>query len=177
MSYQNSQTKKSDHQKYHAWALISTNHFSTNIKGVINAVGKMTSIMIYNEWTYTICRRKMLQSQQQNHLIDKAHNNRWKQIFNATTFSNSSLQSIIVEDFSTIINIFITKIQKTKSKFAKTTHQSRIVKAKNRNVKDKTIEILSFQSFEIDAHSNWEYIEFEQNTRTFVASYDVTNYE
>lgn len=132
--------------------------------------------MAYNEWTCTIYSRKMLQSQQQDHLAGKAHSNRLKQISSARAPSNPSLQLATAEDSPAVVSTSTARTQKAKPKPAKTTHRSRTAKAKNRNAGDKAVGISSPQPPETDAHPNWGYIGFQQSTRTFAASYDVTGY-
>ena len=137
-----------------------------------------------NEWTCTTCSRKMLQSQQQDHLAGKPHNNRLKQITpggaKASSNSSSSLQAATAGDPSPAaavppVSTSIARTQKAKPKLAKTTHQSQPAEAKkntkNRNARDKTIGIFSPSSSSIiqppepaDAHPNWGFIGFQQST-------------
>lgn len=69
-------------------------HLPTRSKGVTNATAvamtdtKMSSTTADNEWTCTACSRKMLKSQQQDHLAGKAHINRLKQMSSVGAPSN-----------------------------------------------------------------------------------------
>lgn len=139
----------------------------------------MTSPTSFSEWTCTICNRKMLPSQQQDHLAGKAHRAKCsKHISEAKAPSNPSLQPATAEDSSAIINISTTKTQKAKPKLAK----SRTTRAKNTNTRDnKAVRIPSPQSVapqlvETGAYPDWGFVGFQQSARTFAANYDATDY-
>lgn len=159
---------------------------------------KITSIMAYNnEWTCTTCSRKMLQSQQQDHLAGKPHSNRLKQISGAAArapSNSSSLQPAATAEDPPAAVVSTSVIArnsegkgKTKNSQRQPTHQSpRTAEAKNKTnrnaTRDKTIGI-SFSSsiqpppLETDAHPNWGYIGFQQSILTSYVvpqSYDAT---
>ena len=135
----------------------------------------MTSPPVFNEWTCIICNRKMLPSQQQDHLAGKAHRLKCsKQIYDAKAPSNPSLQPATAEDSPAVVSTSTARTQKVKPKLAK----PRTTKAKNINTRDsKAVRISSPhlvepQLVETGAYPDWGFIGFQQSARTFAANFD-----